>query len=87
MLGHAEPAHDEVRQAHVRLRERPHRAPRSVLRVGAHASGQADAPVRQWQQAHVLRQAIDNYKQVKKLLREWEDNTERLIDAVQTDQP
>ena len=39
------------------------------------------------QQAHVLRQAIDNYKQVKKLLREWEDNTERLIDAVQPDQP
>jgi hypothetical protein len=39
------------------------------------------------QQAHVLRQAIDSYKQVKKLLREWEDNTERLIDAVQPDQP
>jgi hypothetical protein len=27
--------------------------------------------------------AIDNYRQVKKLLREWEENTERLIDAEQ----
>jgi len=39
------------------------------------------------QQAQVLRQAIDNYKQVKKLLREWEENTERLIDAEQPDKP
>jgi hypothetical protein len=39
------------------------------------------------QQAQVLRLAIDNYQQVKKLLREWEVNTERLIDAVQPDQP
>ena len=30
-----------------------------------------------------LQKAIDNYKVVKKLLREWEENTERLIDAVQ----
>ena len=35
------------------------------------------------QQAHILRQAIDNYRQVKKLLRDWEENTERLIDAEQ----
>jgi hypothetical protein len=35
------------------------------------------------QQAQVLRQAIDNYRLVKKLLREWEENTERLIDAEQ----
>jgi hypothetical protein len=34
------------------------------------------------QQAQILRQAIDNYRLVKKLLREWEENTERLIDAV-----
>ena len=33
------------------------------------------------QQAQVLRQAIDNYRQVKKLLRSWEEDTERLIDA------
>jgi hypothetical protein len=37
-------------------------------------------------QAQILRVAIDNYRQVKKLLREWEENTERLIDADQTDQ-
>ena len=39
------------------------------------------------QQAQILRQAIDNYRQVKKLLREWEENTERLIDAEQPLQP
>ena len=35
------------------------------------------------QQAQTLRQAIDNYRQVKALLRQWEENTERLIDAKQ----
>ena len=39
------------------------------------------------QQAQLLRQAIDNYKVVKKLLREWEVNTERLIDAVAPPHP
>ena len=39
------------------------------------------------QQAQVLRQAIDNYRQVKTLLRQWEENTERLIDAKQPPQP
>jgi len=33
------------------------------------------------QQAQILRQAIDNYRQVKALLRQWEEDTERLIDA------
>ena len=39
------------------------------------------------QQAQTLRQAIDNYRRVKKLLREWEENTERLIDAVPPPRP
>ena len=39
------------------------------------------------QQAPVLRQAIANYRVVKKLLEEWEVNTERLIDAEQPPQP
>ena len=38
-------------------------------------------------QAQVLNQAIDNYRQIKQLLREWEQNTERLIDAAQPPQP
>jgi hypothetical protein len=33
------------------------------------------------EQAGVLRQAITNYRKVKKLLRAWEVETERLIDA------
>ena len=33
------------------------------------------------EQAGVLRQAIANYRKVKKLLRAWEAETERLIDA------
>ena len=33
------------------------------------------------EQAGLLRQAIDNYRQVQALLRDWEDETERLIDA------
>ena len=33
------------------------------------------------QRALMVRQAIENYRRIKKLLREWEDNTERLIDA------
>ena len=39
------------------------------------------------QQAQVLRRAIDKYQRVKRLLREWEENTERVIDAVQPPQP
>jgi hypothetical protein len=39
------------------------------------------------QQAQVLRQAIDNYRLVKKLLRSWEEDTERLIDADYPPQP
>ena len=33
------------------------------------------------QQAAILRLAIANYREVKKLLRRWEVETERLIDA------
>jgi hypothetical protein len=32
-------------------------------------------------QAAVLRHAIANYRKAKKLMQEWEDETERLIDA------
>jgi len=39
------------------------------------------------QQAQILRQAIDNYRLVKKLLRSWEEDTERLIDADYSPQP
>lgn len=35
-------------------------------------------------QAAALRQAIANYRKVKQLLRDWEIETERLIDAEQT---
>ena len=38
------------------------------------------------QQAQILRQAIDNYRQVKKLLRDWEVNTERILDTEQPPQ-
>ena len=50
-------------------------------RVGAHEGRQARAPHVSAQQAAVLRHAIDNYRKVKKLLRDWEVETERLIDA------
>jgi hypothetical protein len=33
------------------------------------------------EQASLLRRAIANYRRLKKLLRSWEDETERLIDA------
>jgi hypothetical protein len=33
------------------------------------------------QQAEILRQAIDNYHEVEKLLRSWEVDSERIIDA------
>lgn len=39
------------------------------------------------QQAQILRQAIDNDREVKKLLREWEEHTERLIDAAKPKTP
>ena len=32
-------------------------------------------------QAVLMQQVIDNYRRVQKLLREWEVQTERLIDA------
>lgn len=39
------------------------------------------------QQAQILRQAIDNYRRIKTLLRDWEESTERLIDAEQPPRP
>ena len=38
-------------------------------------------------QAQILRQAIANYREVRKLLREWEEHTERLIDAADPKTP
>jgi hypothetical protein len=32
-------------------------------------------------QAEMLRQAIDNHRQAKKLMRQWETETERIMDA------
>lgn len=39
------------------------------------------------EQAKLLRQAIDNYRLVKKLLRVWEADSERLIDAAHPAKP
>lgn len=39
------------------------------------------------QQAQALGQAIDSYRLAKKLLRSWEENIERLIDADYPPQP
>src|SRR5438445_9296763 len=39
------------------------------------------------EQAEVLRQAIANYRRLKKLLRGWETETERLLDAVEAQTP
>jgi hypothetical protein len=39
------------------------------------------------EQAEVLRQAIANYRKLKKLLRGWESETERLIDAAHSSAP
>ena len=50
----------------------------------------AGKPTRRYvseQQAQILRQAIENYRAVKNLLRDWEENTERIIDAEQPPQP
>lgn len=38
-------------------------------------------------QAELLHQAIANYRVVKKLLRAWEDETERLMDALAPPKP
>ena len=37
------------------------------------------------EQAGLLRRAIANYRRLRKLLRAWEGETERLIDAVEAD--
>ena len=39
------------------------------------------------EQAEVLRQAIANYRKLKQLLRGWESETERLIDAARPQTP
>ena len=39
------------------------------------------------EQAEVLGQAIANYRKLKKLLRGWETETERLIDAAESTTP
>lgn len=38
-------------------------------------------------QAQILRRAIANYRELRKLLREWEEHTERLIDAAEPKTP
>lgn len=84
----AQRAHDEVWQAQLPLCQRPRGAPRSCIYEWAHMRG--GKPTHRYvtaQQALILRQAIANYRRVKKLLREWEDNTERLIDAEHPPQP
>jgi hypothetical protein len=65
VLGHAAPAHEGVRQADLPLRPGPARTARPVVTP---------------QQANLLQQAIDNQRLVKKLMRAWEEQTERLID-------
>ncbi len=50
----------------------------------------AGKPTRRYvspQQALLLRQAIANYRALQKLLRDWEENAERIIDAVLPPQP
>jgi uncharacterized protein DUF6788 len=50
----------------------------------------AGKPTRRYvspQQAQLLRQAIAEYRTLRQLLREWEENSERIIDAVQPPQP
>ena len=39
------------------------------------------------QQAIVLRRAIANHRRLRELLRSWEDQTERIIDAQANRQP
>jgi len=39
------------------------------------------------QQALVLSKAIDNYRQIKKLRKAWEENTEGIVDALQPPRP
>lgn len=39
------------------------------------------------EQAEVLRHAIANYRRLRKLLRAWETETERLIDAAASQTP
>jgi len=48
--------------------------------VGAHERGQARPPHGLAQQAAILRLAIANYRKTKKLMKAWEDETERLMD-------
>jgi hypothetical protein len=45
----------------------------------------AGKPTRRYvspQQALLLRQAIADYRALQKLLRDWEENSERILDAV-----
>jgi hypothetical protein len=50
----------------------------------------AGKPTRRYvspQQAQLLRQAIADYRALQKLLREWTESSERIIDAAQPPQP
>ena len=63
----------------------PHRVDQAVSKTLSElgndiASGHNRAPASA-QQAALLRPAIANYRKLKKLLRSWELETERLIDA------
>jgi hypothetical protein len=81
VLGHAAPAHEGVRQADLPLRPQDPLARHGPYYEWGHLKGgKLVHRVVTPQQANLLQQAIDNQRLVKKLMRAWEEQTERLID-------
>ena len=87
MLGHAAQAHEGVRQADLPLRSGPLGAARSYYEWGHLKGGKLVHRVLTPEQASLLQQAIDNQRHAKKLMRAWEEQTERLIDLEAPRQP
>jgi hypothetical protein len=55
--------------------------------VGAHERGKLGQRSVSPEQAEILRLAIANYRNAKKLMKDWEAATERLIDAQEPREP
>ena len=58
----------------------PRRTSRPVLRMGTHERGKLVHRMVTPEQAALLRRAIANYRRAKKLMKAWENETERLFD-------
>jgi len=76
----ASATYDNLRQSTLSMCQGSGGATRPVLSVGTHERRKAGSPHVTPEQAEILRRAITNYRKARKLMKAWEEETERLMD-------